>query len=272
VKVTVAWFLLGALSAGCGPSLSTLVKEKRYGEAMCAAVEGTVEERGKVAEMLLEDMELALDVRVVDRERLAGVVGDGAADIADRFALLEVRTMRRRLPLSGQRVAVTSRAGAPLGAPTLTLMTGEPVPPAQPVCGRTPLAWAGNVTRRGRGDCVLTDMEPDAYRDEAPVAAALAEAFAAEQGCAVTSGAAGEHCLGYMVLDRQAKSAVSLDVHVTWWTEGGGCRLARRTAVFVVHVGDAHTIDSDVAARFARGARTLAELEASSPAAEWGTK
>src|SRR5690606_19173337 len=110
---------LGTVMCGCGPSLSSLVKDKRYGEAMCAAATGSAADRATVSAMLLDDLDLALDVRVVDAARLEEVVGAAAEDIAARFTLLEVRTMRRRLPLSGQRIELTSRAGQPLGAKSL---------------------------------------------------------------------------------------------------------------------------------------------------------
>jgi hypothetical protein len=264
--------------AGCGPSLATLIKEKRYNEAMCEAIGGKSDERATVADLLLEDAELRLDVRPVTAEAIAEAAAPALkavrydfayqkrlADLTARFVLLEVRVMRRKLPVHSERMTLAPRGGSILATPMLARMTGEELPPQRTVCGGDPLSWLGRG-KLGAGACEAKDEEPDAYRGRAPLAAALSDDFATKQKC---TGRATEDCLHYVVVDTTTHGTASLYITLEWSTDGVGCPYAKRTAAFVVRLGDVASVRETVAARFGRGARAMKELDVEYESGGW---
>ncbi len=266
---------------GCGPSLSTLIEEKRYVAAMCDAVGASEKERGPVADLLLNDAELRLDVRPVSDEAMRAAVEPAlkavrfdvgyqqrAADLSGRYALLETRVTRRKLPVNSERMTVRPRGGSFLGTPIMGQLTGEALPPQRTVCGAASLSWLGRG-KMGAGACALTDEATDTFRGSAPLAAALADAFASKQGC---TGRSSEDCLHYLVVDTHAHGTAALHVELEWSSDGVSCRFVKRTAAFIVRLGDAATVRADVTKRFARGARAMNEVDVEYQSGAWTTR
>src|SRR5688572_19465624 len=89
----------GALLAGCGPSLSGLVREKHYREAVCAAHDGSDSDKRAVARALGVDAGLYVHVHVVPKEELRAILGDATDKVSARAQLARVRVQSNRLPV-----------------------------------------------------------------------------------------------------------------------------------------------------------------------------
>jgi hypothetical protein len=218
-----AWLILVAAPAlGCAPTLTQLVADKHYREAICAGVDGYEEEAGLVADALVADADVQLHVHRITASELAPVLGEATADVAARVELVRVRLATNALPVDGYdiRMGVVEHAdrypAAPAGWESLVYATGERLPPNRTASTyATPenaLKGLGAFFTVGISLLFTGGFEPSVYRTEpyredylavAPLATALHDAFGAS-GCGgdplSQSRYQGRTCTAFFVL------------------------------------------------------------------------
>jgi hypothetical protein len=227
--------LVAAMFAmGCAPSLSQLVADKHYREAICAGVDGYDEDAERVADALAADADVQLHVHRLTNSELARVLGDATPTLTARVELVRVELATNALPVDGYDVRLAVReemgryAAAPAGWESLVYATEEKLPP-----NRTYETYAtGDNLLKGLGAVFTVGVSllftggfqpgvvegaplPEDYRATAPKAYALYNALD-DRACGQSPLGATDYqarrCTTYFVLERQSDARWRLDV------------------------------------------------------------
>lgn len=131
MRPSIAWLVLFAISlVGCGPSLSSLVRDRHYREAVCAVAGG---DEAPVMDALVDDAEVTVRAHRWTAAQLAAVDARAADAIAPRASIVVVELDSRRMPLDELTAEVVlldggEPAGMPATRSTLIWATGETEP------------------------------------------------------------------------------------------------------------------------------------------------
>jgi len=126
---TVSWLTSIALGlVGCGPSVSSLVRQRHYREAVCAVAGG---DEGEVMDALVRDANVRVRAHRLDAEELAVIDARAAEALAPRAAIVVMTLDSRRMPVDALSAEVT------------ILEEGEP---ASMPATRSALIWATDET------------------------------------------------------------------------------------------------------------------------------
>jgi len=218
--------LLGLSLAGCGPSLSTLVSQKHYREAICAG--GTDE---AVSRALFDDTNPYVNLHALTDEEVSTVLPDPAkaADVTSRARFVRFTLETNRIPVDGMRLAVTTTPAIVTwpSLETFAELTGENLPP--PRTYTTDPSFFGNlalVLVTG-GVWLFTDpftprrysvpLPDEVYQKAAPNAFALHRATTGQASCERTNpqsaadAPVGLRCSTYFLLARPVDRALTLN-------------------------------------------------------------
>lgn len=229
-------FLFIAAFMGCAPSLSQLVDNHHYREAVCAAHDGSTTDRAHVAAAMTREANAHVHVDIVQPHHLERVLGENDPAINARFA--RVRLQIDAIPVDGVSAAIELRddarqpASLPVTWSSLAAITGESLPP--------PLTDSTYLHRGTLGRLTLafftfgmslpfTRFEKRRYSYEAPDSHYLAAAPRAhalrhamfDRGCRTVparSGAksTGLACEWYVSVTAAATTTVTLDVTLAY--------------------------------------------------------
>lgn len=229
--------LLGAafVLGGCGPNLQSLVQAKHYREAICAAHDGTAEDRRMVVRALDKDADLHLHVHVVSKDELQPVLGYATNATIARGRILRVGMQSNVLPIDslGLQATFTTDAGRTAGLvadwSTLALITNEKLPP-----NRVDQTYAtGENFLKGVGvfftlgwSLLFTNFNPGNVEVQAPYSEFLRLAphttalhnTTATAGCTAIGAAdgAGQKCTWYFVLDNISRTPVAFELETSY--------------------------------------------------------
>ncbi|MFO0645232.1 MAG: hypothetical protein U0326_03265 [Polyangiales bacterium] len=275
----VAALTLAAL--GCGPAVGSLVADRHYREAVCAAHDGRGE--GIVERALEADANLLVHADVVEGDvvRAALARHEGAVPVT----LFRVSAQSDVLPLDAVELSAAvgtidgGAAALPARWDTLAWATGERLPPRR--TAQTYLT-GGNILRAGaavatlglsllftdfRPDTISVDARPEDYAREAPNATRL-HALMERSGCRPhePGGGAGVRCEWFFVYASSSQSPLAMALTARFVSnrldperhDRETCAITRRA---LVPLGRASTLSSELAARFAQGARPVREVE-----------
>ncbi|MBA2540400.1 MAG: hypothetical protein H0V17_12240 [Deltaproteobacteria bacterium] len=242
--------LLALALVGCGPNLQTLASKRHYREAVCAANDGSGDDRAFVRRALTKDADPHIHVEVVRHDQLARALAGASSGERDRIAgraqFVRVQLRTHVVPVDGLDASVdlVEPGGGSLGHPAtweqLAEVTGEKLPPKQThssyLHGGTLLRGAAAFFTLGlslpfttfRRRSYETDAPDEAYLMSAPLAHALRDATAYGGGCrAVPSRSTGHGlaCTWYLAIDpadrqREVALSVSLAYRSARKTEG----------------------------------------------------
>lgn len=239
VSVACAAALLG----GCGPSLSSLVRERHYREAVCAAHDGSDDDKGAVARALGADAGLYVHVYVVPKEELRAILGDATDNVSARAQFARVRVQSNKLPLDDIALDafITAPGGEIAGAPvrwdTLALATSETLPPTRTerretyVTGANLLKAGGAVLTMGLSmlfmDFTPETFEVDVTHEDYPRALPLAAALRGSMppsgcqrlgggGAPGSSDGVGQRCDFYLVVETLADMSGTLNIRARY--------------------------------------------------------
>ncbi len=275
---------LTVVLGACGPSVRSLVAQRHYREAVCAAHDGSDRDRALVGRALDVDAGLLAHVHVMTDDELRAALGPGFSTVTVRGKLVRVVAQSDLLPLDtlDLSVAFTAEGGRLAALPatweTLAWATRETLPPH-----RTSQTYAtgGNVLRGAAAfftlgfSLLFSDFRPDTVAVEAPLSeyerlapiATRLHATTERAGCAnhsLTAGA-GQRCEWYFVLDAVSRDPVTLELAVRYAAMRAGgaeaepesCALTRR---FRMPLGPPAEIAAQTRARFGDTARPVTEL------------
>jgi hypothetical protein len=229
--------VLGLLAlVGCGPSLTTLTKHHHYREAVCAAEDGSNDDRDHVRRALARDADVHVHVALIDEVHLSGVIGPHARELSRRMQLARIQLTTNTLPIDELSGSVDMLGdGKPLTSAvtweTLAAATGEKLPPK-----RTDSTYltGGNFLRgvgvfftfgmslpftRFRPQSYEVDAPHHEYERMAPLSTALQDAMH-PRGCSPRRGRGGGiglACTFYVAIDPTASDRdVRLEVEVAY--------------------------------------------------------
>lgn len=282
-RACIAALLSLALGA-CGPSVRSLVTQRHYREAVCAAHDGSDRDRALVGQALDASAGLLAHVHVVTDDELRASLGPGFSPGAVRGRLVRVIAQSDLLPLDTLDLAVTftaeggRMAALPATWETLAWSTRETLPPHR--ASQTYLT-GGNILRGAAAfftlgfSLLFADFRPDTIAVEAPLSeyerlapiATRLHGTTERAGCAnhSLSAGAGQRCEWYFVLDTVSHDPVTMELTVRYAamraggseTEPESCALTRS---FRIPLGAPDEIAAQTRARFGDTARPVTEL------------
>lgn len=141
--------VLSAATTACGPSLSSLVRDRHYREAVCAVAGG---DETEVMDALVRDAEVRLRARRLSDRELAALDPRASEALRPRASIVIVELESRRMPLDGLTAEVVflddgEPASSPATRSTLIWATGETEPP--PVAMETGVTPANSLLGLG---------------------------------------------------------------------------------------------------------------------------
>jgi hypothetical protein len=272
------------LYTGCGPQLDQLVSRHHYREAICAAHDGSTEDRTHVIRALAADAGTHLHVDMIGAEHLEPLLGDATGDVMRRTRFARVRVQTNLLPVDDLHVAVAfshgggGPASTPVGWTSLARATRERLPPkvrrSTYLHGGSALKALGALVTLGaslpfttfRTRVVEVDAPDSAYRTFAPLAHALHRAMAGHTPCRAVPAdgdrAVGTSCTWYLAIEPDHERRLRLDVTATYSAK----RLRRHDEHCVVEqtasipLGRVVDLDATTDRLFGARMRELAEL------------
>ncbi len=281
--------LILAFATGCGPQLQTLASQHHYREAVCAAADGSGDDRDFVRRALVGDLNPQLHVEVVRPDQLdRALAGRGDLDrITGRVRFVRVRLETNVLPVDDLDADITFTSNgvvvaAPIEWSTLAAITEEKLPPQETYStyAHSGTAWRGLAafftlgmslpftTFRKRS--YSADAPLPVYERTAPAAFRLRAAMLDGHGCrhslARTSGN-GLTCTWYAALDPATAGPIQLDLTLAYsaqrvrhrdsWRTQDGCRVTHPIAI---QLGEIRTLEARTTRTFGPRMRPLREL------------
>lgn len=283
---------LALATVGCGPVVTTLVEDRHYREAVCAAHDG----RGdRIVESALDaDANLYVHADVIEGDAVREALSrhEGLSPVT----LFRVSAQSDVLPLDA--IALSAAVGTidggaaalPARWDTLAWATGERLPPRR--AAQTYLT-GGNLLRAGaavatlgvsllftdfRPDTISVEATPEDYARAAPHATRL-HTLMDRSGCRPhePGGGAGVRCEWFFLYASSSQSPLAMALTARFVAnrvdpehrDRETCAITRRA---LVPLGRASTLASDLAARFGPRARPVREVEMSgvdAPVADW---
>lgn len=276
-------FMLSA----CGPSLSGLVRDKHYREAICAAQDGGEQDRRDVGHALDADAAFYVHMHVVSTEELRPVLEAATEQVSARTKLVRVSVQSNVLPIDAIRMEPSMRAesgklaGVFADWQTLAWATQEKLPGKRTektyITGENVLKGGAAVLTLGFS-LLFTDFEPgyvevdpplEAFEAMAPLASRL-HRTTSRGGCldiTQSSSGAGKRCEWYFLLDNVSRDPVSLELRARYVSARAGeragdieeksCVVERR---FQMSLGPPAGIEAIVRERFGNEMRPVREV------------
>ena len=231
---TCSTLALCAAFAGCAPTLSQLLEQRHYREAVCAGVDDDVAD--EVTAALARDADAQVHVHSITREELEPVLGGQMPHVDGRAEFVRVRFVTNTLPVDDYqvRLGIEEAAGlheaAALTWASLIRATNESLPPNSTYATyATPnnlLKGAGAFFTLGLSLFFTGPFQPElvsgepsfeAYARVAPVATRLYQGLG-QSDCSNPGGPLqkGGDCTLYFVLPRHADARWRLTVEQTY--------------------------------------------------------
>ncbi len=297
-RALISLAIAATMLSGCGPSISQLVADKHYREAICTTQDGSESAGDEVSHALSADSELYVHLQPLTVAELEPLLGNATQAVMSKVAFVQVRVRTNVLPVDNLEVYVTikSRDGIAAAAPaswkSLAYATAEKLPPKRTVStyatGENVLKGLGAVLsfgltlpftefRPGQVEIAATKAE---YRRWAPRATALREAMV-HAGCTNprfpdTSGASrytGKNCVGFHVLEYSPRAFWQLEIEQRFVamrssakeqdreTEENSCELSR---VYELDLGPQSTLEEQTQKLFGKAMARLDDIATSS--------
>lgn len=248
----------------CGPQLETLASQRHYREAVCAANDGSGDDRAYVHRKLIADLDPKLHVEVVSSHQVRNAL-DGLGDldqITERVRFLRVRLESNVVPIDsvGAEIAITAKhqlAGAPIDWSVLAAITGEQLPPPETYStyvhpgtfwkGLAAFFTAGISLKftTFRKRTYAAEPSDAAYERTAPTAYRLRAAMLGGRGCdrapSRTKGS-GMTCTWFVALDPSTVDPLQLEIAFAYaanrqpdthhtWRDPESCTVTQTTTV-----------------------------------------
>lgn len=229
VQLLLLWAAL--VLAGCGPNLQSLVHEKHYREAVCAAEDGNDSDRVLVGNALDKDADVQLGLHVVSSDELRPILGDRTNESLQRGRILRVVAQSNVLPvddveLKGTFVTESGRTAALVADwNTLAFLTHEKLPPQRVqqtyMTGENVLKGGAAILTAGlsllftsfRPGNVVVDPSPADYEAYAPQASKLHHTTGHSACSYIEVGTGlGRRCTWFFVLDTAPSSRVTFEL------------------------------------------------------------
>ena len=281
--------LLLAFATGCGPQLETLASQHHYREAVCAAADGSSDDRAFVRRTLVADLNPQLHVDVVRPDQIDRALG-GRGDldrITGRARFVRVRLETNVLPVDDldANIAFTSKGvvvGAPIEWSTLAAITDErlPLQETYSTYAHRGTAWRGVAAfftlgmslpfTTFRTRTYFTDAPLPVYERTAPAAFRLRAAMLEGRGCRDAPSLSSGHgvtCTWYAALDRKTAGPIQLDLSLAYaskrapgrgsWRSPETCRVSHTIAI---PLGTVRDLETRTTKTFGSRTRALREL------------
>ncbi len=283
---------LALLALGCGPAVTTLVADRHYREAVCAAHDGRG--RGLVERALDDDANLQVHAQVIETAMVREALS--RHERVAPVTLFRVSAQSDVLPLDAIELSAAvgtidgGAAALPVRWDTLVWATGERLPPRR--TAQTYLT-GGNLLRAGaavatlgvsllftdfRPDTVSVDATPADYARTAPYATRL-HTLTERAGCRPhdPGGGAGVRCEWFFLYASPSRSPLTMALTARFISNRLDPERRDPTACMVtrgalVMLGRADTLAAELDARFGERSRPLREVAmegVDAPISEW---
>jgi hypothetical protein len=274
----LAWLVLAA----CGPQLDRLVEQRHYREAICAASDGSAEDRDVVKRALAADAGVLVHVEMIRAEHLWPLLGSSTDDVMQRARFARVRVQSNQLPVDDIDIDVAflhdrEPASLPISWTSLASATAERLPDKRTRRTYnhpgTYLKAIGALFTFGLSLALIdertveVDAPDSAYRGTAPRAHALRHAMLEARSCAERPAfhgrATGVSCEWYVAIDPAPQRELSLEVTVRYAAAreqrhgSDRCRLAETSTI---RLGPAADLDAKTSWLFGPRMRELSRL------------